>query len=250
MFDNVGKGNSEATKRQVASLFTSIAVNGGIIALLVYLGQQVVEEVQEDLPVEITLFESAPPPPPPPPPPPGGKKKKKNTKKKEKPKEPEPEPEEVEPEIEEVPEPEDEPEPEEVPEELEEEGEEGGQEGGVEGGVVGGVVGGQIGGVIGGQLGSNGFSSVHWSDVKIKRRVAPKMPQAAKALNITEENCQVRFYIDTKGNPEKIDILKCSKIFHDSLMTAAEKWKFYPMKSASGQKVKATFILNVKFRLK
>ena len=39
MFDNVGKGNSKATKRQVASLFTSIAINGGIIGLLVYLGK-------------------------------------------------------------------------------------------------------------------------------------------------------------------------------------------------------------------
>ena len=47
MFDNVGKGNSEATKRQVASLFTSIAINGGIIGLLVYLGKQVVEEVKK-----------------------------------------------------------------------------------------------------------------------------------------------------------------------------------------------------------
>ena len=249
MFDNVGKGNPEATKRQASSLLASVVINGSIIGLLVYLGQQVVDEVQDDSPVEVTLFESAPPPPPPPPPPPGGKKKT-QTKKKEKPKEEKPE--EVEPDIEDVVElePEPDPEPEEIPEELEEEGEEGGQEGGQEGGVIGGVVGGVIGGVIGGELGSNGFSAVHWSDVKIKRRVAPKMPQAAKALNITEENCQVRFYIDLKGNPEKIDILKCSKIFHDSLMNAAEKWRFYPMKSANGQKVKATFILNVKFRLK
>ena len=43
------------------------------------------------------------------------------------------------------------------------------------------------------------------------------MPQAAKS-HINEETCQVRFYIDTKGIPEKIEILKCSKIFHASLM--------------------------------
>jgi periplasmic protein TonB len=247
MFDNVGKGNAETTKRQVTSLFASIIINGGILALLVYLGNQVINENPEDLPVEVTFFDAAPPPPPPPPPPGGSKKKKK--KKKKKPKEVIPEPEEVEPEIEELDEPDDpEPEPEELPEEEEDEGEDGGQEGGVVGGVKGGVVGGVVGGQLGNQL--NGFTSVHWTDVKIKKRVQPKMPQAAKALNITEETCQVRFFIDTKGIPEKIDILKCSKIFHDSARTAAQKWKFYPLRSETGQKQSATFILNIKYRLK
>ena len=61
------------------------------------------------------------------------------------------------------------------------------------------------------------------------------MPQAAKALNITEETCQVRFFINEKGVPEKIDVLKCSKIFHASLMEAAEKWRFYPQRSANNK---------------
>ena len=87
MFDNVGKGNGEATKRQASSLLASLLINGGIIVGLVLLGQEVIEENLDDLPVEITLFESAPPPPPPPPPPAGGSKKKK-TKPKEEPKNP------------------------------------------------------------------------------------------------------------------------------------------------------------------
>ena len=117
MFDNVGKGNSETTKRQAGSLLASILVNGGLLLGLAWLGSEVVEETLEDEPVEITLFESAPPPPPPPPPPPGGGKKPKKTKpKEEKPKEVEPEPEEVEPDPEQIEEPEEEPEPEEIPE--------------------------------------------------------------------------------------------------------------------------------------
>jgi len=245
MFDNVGKGNTDTTKRQVGSLFASITINGGVLALLIYFGNQVVNDSVEEEPVEVTFFDAAPPPPPPPPPP--GGKKTKTKKKKDKPKEVKPV-EEVEPEIEEIEEPEEEdPEPEQVVEE-EEEGEEGGQEGGVEGGVVGGVVGGTVGGVLGGTL--NGFSSVHWTDVKVKRRVPPKFPKAAKAAGITEETCHVRFFVNTKGIPEKVEVEKCSKLFHASAIEAANKWRFYPLKSDSGQKQTATFILRIKYRLK
>ena len=80
MFDNVGKGNAETTKRQAGSLLTSILINGGLLFGLAWCGNEVVEETLEDEPVEITLFESAPPPPPPPPPPGGGKKPKKTKK--------------------------------------------------------------------------------------------------------------------------------------------------------------------------
>ena len=244
MFESVGKDTTGGAKRQLSSMLLSLGINGGVLGTLIYLGAQTVDEINlDDLPVEVTFFEAAPPPPPPPPPPGGSKPKQ--TKKVE-PKEPDPDPvEEVEPEIEE---PEEEPEEEPASEPEEEEGEEGGEEGGVEGGVVGGVVGGVIGGVLGGQLG--GFSAVHWTDVKIKRQVSPKYPKAAKNLGISEENCRVRFYIDEKGKPEKIDIEACSKVFHEALTQAALQWRFYPMRSESGQKVKATFLLTVKFRLK
>jgi len=90
---------------------------------------------------------------------------------------------------------------------------------------------------------------VHWSEVKAKRRVSPKMPEAAKALNMKEERCQVRFFIDEKGKPYDIQLETCPKIFHESAKAAAWQWRFYPMKDG-GKAVKAQFVLGITYRLK
>jgi len=214
-------------------MVVSLLMNGGFIGFLVWAGAHVAEEVLEEEPVEVTFFDAAPPPPPPPPPPAGGSKPK--TEKKKKTPDVEPDPVEVEPIPEELPE--EEPEEPEVESEVE----------GVEGGVVGGVGGGVIGGVLGGQLG--GTKAYHWSEVKPKRRVKPKFPAAAKALNLTEERCQVRFFIDEKGKPYDIKIEKCPTVFHDAVKTAAWNWRFYPMKE-NGKAVRAQFVLGITFKLR
>jgi periplasmic protein TonB len=242
MFDTVGKVKKQDRGRQAGSLLVSLSVGGGLVAAMFFVGQKVVEEVvKQDEAVEVFYNAEAPPPPPPPPPPPAGKKKTK-------PKDPDPEPD---------PEPDPDPEPEELPEIIPDEpevesdiaGEEGGEEGGVEGGVVGGVVGGEIGGVIGGVLGGTGVKAVHWSKVKAKRQVSPKFPEAAKALNLKEERCQVRFFIDEKGKPYEVVIEKCPVVFHASVKEAAYKWRFFPMKD-KGKAVKSQFVLSILFKLR
>ncbi len=115
--------------------------------------------------------------------------------------------------------------------------------------MVGGVVGGQVGGVLGGQLGGTGVKAVHWSKVKQKRMPEFKFPEAAKALNMKEERCQVRFFIDEKGVPEKIVIEKCPKVFHDEINEKAMKARFYPMQ-VEGAAAKALFVLGITFRLR
>jgi protein TonB len=119
----------------------------------------------------------------------------------------------------------------------------------VEGGVVGGVVGGQIGGVLGGQLGGTGVRAVHWTQVKAKTRVEPIVPEAAKALGFTEEHCQLRFFINEKGVPTDIKPENCPKVFQDSALEAAWKWRFYPYK-VGGQAMAAQFVLNITYKLK
>jgi TonB family protein len=99
-------------------------------------------------------------------------------------------------------------------------------------------------------VGGTGVSSVYWADVKAKRRIEPKFPEAAKALNIKEESCQVRFYIDEKGKPYDVKVEKCSNIFHQNVMEAAWKWRFYPYKSETGVAVKSTFVLKLTFKLR
>ena len=252
MFEGVGKNrDEEALKRSAqsviaAAVLTAVTAAAAFAWVTYQAARYVVEEVLEvdDEMVEVVMEDvdlgEAPPPPPPPPPPPAAS-------------EPEPEEEEIEEETEPTPDEMVE-EVEELEEEVEEEvkkevvkGVEGGVEGGEEGGVVGGVIGGVEGGVIGGQLG--GARTFHHSEVQVKRRVSPHYPDSAKDLNLGDVSCKVRIFIDDKGVPYDIAFEACPKVFHASAEDALMKWRWYPAKF-EGNKVKAQFLLNIKYKLK
>jgi len=252
MFEGTHKKDEENTKRQALSAGLSFSLVGGVLLALIFFHPEVQKVVQEELPVEVKFFQSAPPPPPPPPPAGGSKAKKQEKKKKKKKKKKIRTPKTiVEPKI--TKETETPPEPEDPPE-IEDAGvaggQIGGQVGGVLGGQIGGVLGGKLGGVLGGKLGGTlGISEVPASSVKVKKQVRPRFPQAAKTLNIKKASCLVRFYIDEKGKPEKTIIQGCASVFHPAVEKAAMKWRFYPMKSKSGAGMKATFRLRITFKL-
>lgn len=253
MFDNVGKTNDEeATTRSLVAVGSILAllllvwagvVLYGVIRITEEItGQDILDEDMVEIIMEEDAGLEAPPPPPPPPPPPAAS----------------PEPEEEEPEEDE----ETEPEPDEMVEEvaeldedIEEEqktakrpaGEEGGVEGGQEGGEVGGVLGGVVGGVVGGQLG--GVRQVHHSEVKTKRRVMPRYPEAARTANLGDQNCRLRVFIDEKGKPYDVKFMACPKVFQPSAEKALFKWRWYPAKDENGNKTRATFGLNIRYTL-
>ena len=245
MFDNVGRDlDQEARKRQLISLVITLFVLSAASGAVVLYGLLKVAEVVLDLPdddemVEVVMedpsLEEAPPPPPPPPPPPAAAQEEEQEED-----EPEQDPEEMAEDIKEL--------DEKVEEEVKTDagGQEGGQEGGVEGGVVGGVVGGVIGGEIGGQLG--GVRTFHHSEVQVKRRVQPEYPDAAKQMNLGDVDCRVRIFIDEDGVPYDVKFEACPKVFHDSARDAILKWRWYPAK-VGGSKVKAQFLLNIKYKL-
>jgi len=236
MFEGVGRGRKGRRKAEAGSILVSLLLNGSLVAGILWSGVQAAEEVlEEEEPIEVTFVDEVAAAPPPPPPPPAGHRKTPVDVK-----EPQPQPEEVEREVEELKEVTEEPPP-----------DDGGYgvEGGVEGGVVGGVVGGVLGGVPGGQLGGPPVRAVHWSEVEVKKRVQPKMPDAAKELGLSEERCQVRFFIDEKGEPYDVRIETCPAIYQQSALEAAWGWRFYPMK-VEGQKVRAQFVLTIVYRLK
>ncbi len=245
MFDSVGRSQKQSAGQNLVSLILTGLLSGGSLGAAIWAGKQVVDEVLEEAPVEVTFIAEAAPPPPPPPPPPAGGGKPKTEKKEKKPDEPKPDPVEVEPEpvdLEPEPEPQDEP-------EAEADGVAGGVEGGVEGGVGGGVVGGQIGGVIGGQLGGTGTAvSTHYSKIKVKRQVAPRFPEAAKQLGFDNELCLATVIIDEKGKPTSVSVSKCPAVFHEELKEAMMKWQFYPYKTG-GTAMSATFTQPIRFVL-
>ncbi len=89
---------------------------------------------------------------------------------------------------------------------------------------------------------------VHWSEVKVKRRVSPKYPEDAKSMDLGTVRCQLRFLVDERGMPYDVRLESCPEAFHESALEAAWKWRFYPMKM-NGEAVKAQFVLVIVYRL-
>ncbi len=113
------------------------------------------------------------------------------------------------------------------------------------------VPGGQPGGVAVGALpdSADGPPTVLLSQVKVKKRVSPKMPEEAKELNITEARCQLRFFIDERGVPYDVGTDECPEVYVPSAMEAAWQWRFEPM-LVDGIPTKAQFVLVIVYRLK
>jgi outer membrane biosynthesis protein TonB len=88
------------------------------------------------------------------------------------------------------------------------------------------------------------------ADVQVKRRVAPRYPEAARSLGLGEVRCVVRFSIDVRGQPAAVTVDDCPAVFHPALEEAALRWRFYPVKDASGRAQPATFRLAAIFRLR
>ena len=64
-----------------------------------------------------------------------------------------------------------------------------------------------------------------------------------------EVDCKVRIFIDEKGVPYNFQFESCPKIFQASATEALAKWRWYPAKF-QGQKVKAQFLLNIRYKLR
>ncbi len=246
MFDTVGKDLDEgAVKRQAASASATLlligSIVGGIAAYNAYRVVQTVvlpqlEEQMVEVELEDPAMEDEPPPPPPPPPSSGAQVEEEEQDEEQKPQVEEP--------VEEVKEL-DEKVEEKVQNDLAPKGAPGGVEGGVEGGQAGGVVGGQVGGTGTNLLGS--VRTFHHSEIEWKVKSPPPYPEAAADMNLGEQNCRLRVFIDETGIPNRVLFESCPKVFQGS--TEAHilgKWRAYPKKVA-GQKVSAQFLLNIKF---
>lgn len=250
MFDNVGRDpDQEANKRRAASFALTLSLLAGGLAFVVtitaWTAVQVVPELMQDEDmVEVVMEDAeiedeAPPPPPPPPPPPAAAEE---------------EEEEEEEDVEETPDEMDET-VEELKEEVKDEiknankpaGVEGGVEGGVAGGVVGGVIGGVEGGVIGGQLG--GVRVMHHSELEWKKRVQWDYPKAAQELNLGDQRCIAKVFLDEEGVPYDVKVEDCPKVFHSTTIEALMKWRAYPSKDGKERvKVQTTIGVNYKFQ--
>jgi protein TonB len=235
LFDSVGRDLDEnATKRSLLSLVITLAGlgtgMGGFIATSYLLVKEVAPELLglEDISMVEILEEDlmdAPPPPPPPPPSSGPEEEEEDVE----------EPDEM---VEEI---------KELEEKVETEVKNKAAPTPVPGGVEGGVIGGVEGGVIGGTLG--GARVFHHSELDVKKRVQPVYPEAAKAMNLGDQRCKVRIFIDETGRPYDVRVEGCPKVFHSAARNAFMKWRWYPPKSGR-EKVKAQILIGTTFKLR
>ena len=227
MFDTIGKERSQ--ERRLVPFVLSLLANGSVVGGLVLLGADRIEAVVAEVPLPIVYFADAPPSEAPAAPPaaaPAGPAKRAAAKRA--PTVTSEQPAEVASEI------------------APETGLDDVTGVAIEATTGGGGGDGTLGGV---GSGGGGPRAVHWSEVAVKFRAKPKMPEAARVLSFTEESCNVRFFIDEKGKPYDIRLDDCPAIFRDSALEAAWQWRFYPMKD-EGVPIKAQFVLSIKYRLR
>lgn len=93
-------------------------------------------------------------------------------------------------------------------------------------------------GTIGGQLASEpppggaSAKTVHWSEVMVKKRVTPKPLLGLEPGEFLY--CTVRFHIDQKGTPTRIERRSCPAYAFSPTEQAALEWRFYPLKGQDG----------------
>jgi outer membrane biosynthesis protein TonB len=254
LFDSVGKNlDEDAGKRTAASIGLTLVmltvVGSAVFVYGLYKAVEVIApELIEDLEMielaldDEALDEEAPPPPPPPPPPAADAADEEEEEDEEE--DETPQPDEMQEEVADL--------DKQIDDKLKDADKPKGAVGGVIGGVEGGVVGGKIGGVIGGDLNGRlgGAKVFHHSEVKPKVRTMPAYPAAAKTMNLGDVSCKVRIFIDEAGKPYDVVFEACPKVFHGSANDAIFKWRWYPARDENNAKVRAQFLLNIKYTLR
>ena len=89
----------------------------------------------------------------------------------------------------------------------------------------------------------SGERLIHFSMVRLKRQVAPKIPKGLDRSTLPNA-CDVQFHLDARGVPTRVDLLHCDADLQQSAVEAAMKFRFSPY-DASGKAESVQF----RFRL-
>lgn len=98
--------------------------------------------------------------------------------------------------------------------------------------------------------GGNGVKVVHWSEAKVRVRaeVRPSdYPAAATALRLPDTRCVVRIQIDETGKPYEVVARACPEIFRASAEAIGMRYRFFPVREGA-RAVRAGFDLTLNFR--
>lgn len=85
------------------------------------------------------------------------------------------------------------------------------------------------------------------TSLQILKQVEPVYPPVARAAHI-QGNVVLRMLVDERGLPIHAEVVEGPALLRAEALRAAQQWEFSPAR-VSGQAVKATFLLTLKFRL-
>jgi hypothetical protein len=92
-----------------------------------------------------------------------------------------------------------------------------------------------------------GDHAVTPAKVVIRRAPDFRYPEAAHALALGAVRCELRYLVDARGRPQRVDIVDCPEVFHREISLRAHKARFAPAR-VDGRAVPARFVLGVTFR--
>lgn len=93
-----------------------------------------------------------------------------------------------------------------------------------------------------------GIRAVHVSELRFRKQVRPKTPEAALALGM-EADCRLRLFIDERGLVQEVRVESCPAVYQDAAIDAARRSSFFPYR-VDGVAEPAQFLLTYKFLLR
>ena len=87
---------------------------------------------------------------------------------------------------------------------------------------------------------------IHWSEAKLKRRINPVYPEAAKGSEPPQVTCTALLTVDTRGAVTQVETWGCPAPFDPAVLDSVPQWAFYPHK-VNGQATAVRFELRLTF---
>ena len=93
-----------------------------------------------------------------------------------------------------------------------------------------------------------GAKVFHHSELEVRQRKQPTYPEAARELNLGDQRCKARVFIDERGVPYDVIVEACPQAFHSETKRALLQWRWYSPRDGR-EKVKAQTIIAVTYKL-
>lgn len=95
---------------------------------------------------------------------------------------------------------------------------------------------------------ARGPRTYHVSEVKVKKQLPFKYPEAARKLDVGDATCKVKVILDVSGSPVRIEEQVCARGFFDDARDTLMKWR-WEAPLVNGAPVEAQFSMTIKYSI-